>query len=433
MSVDIMEGAEAPMEVLQPSAIMALEKAQIDVQVATAHQYPRTIQKFRAGALAMATIDAETAESCCYCRPVGKEQDRSTGKWVQKFAEGPSIRLSEIVAANYGNIRAASRIIEQTERFVKCEGVCHDLESNYAAKSEVVEVTVTKEGQPYSERQRALIAKVALAKAFRDAIFKVVPRALAKPIYEAAKKCAAGEIKTTAERVKRARAWISTLKIDEDRVLAALDLSEWDKITQEHLDTLTGLKTAIADKETTVDEAFPPIAKEPQQGTTAPNKPQAAAPKQENKPAAAPVTPAKVKVAPKPAEAPQAEQTAPAATSQPAPAESQRPEPSDAEAEAELAAAGLAPKQEAPATPAQSTDPELEEQPQDHAEVKALKALGRQSGVTMFQIMGWFIKAGMAKQGQTLGDILPSKRKALATIWAQKLPDIKAMPTAPAA
>jgi len=86
-----------PLEVLAPSAIMAMEKAQIDMQIATAHQYPRSLEQFKRRALAMATLDPETAESCVYVRPVGKEQN-AQGKWVDKYAEGPSIRLAEIVA-----------------------------------------------------------------------------------------------------------------------------------------------------------------------------------------------------------------------------------------------------------------------------------------------------------------------------------------------
>ncbi|HUD74855.1 MAG TPA: hypothetical protein VMQ76_07270, partial [Terracidiphilus sp.] len=152
------------LEVVPLSAIHAMERAQIDTQVATAHQYPRSIEQFRKRSLAMATLDLETAESCIYCRPVGKEKN-DRGQWVEKFAEGPSIRLAEIVACCYGNLRAAARVVEQTPRQVKAEGACHDLETNYAGKSDAIESTVKQNGEPYSERQAALVAKIACAKA----------------------------------------------------------------------------------------------------------------------------------------------------------------------------------------------------------------------------------------------------------------------------
>ncbi|MBU6231573.1 hypothetical protein KGP36_02800 [Patescibacteria group bacterium] len=235
-----------------------MERAQIDTQVATAHQYPRSLEQFKKRALSMATLDEESAESCIYCRPVGREQNEK-GEWVEKYAEGASIRLAEIVAASYGNIRVAARIVEQTERFVRCEGVAHDLESNYAGKSECMESTVTKQGKPYSERQRSLVAKVCLAKAYRDACFKVVPRALCKPVFEAAKKVAAGQGKPLEERRKKAKAWVSGIKMDnaEGRVFAALGVKGWNDVTDDHLLRLTGLKTAIQDGDETYESAFP--------------------------------------------------------------------------------------------------------------------------------------------------------------------------------
>jgi hypothetical protein len=257
-----MDNNETPLEVMQPSAIMAMEKAQIDIQIATAHQYPRSIELFKKRALSMATLDPDTADSCIYVRPVGKEQN-AQGKWVEKFAEGPSVRLAEIVAVSYGNLRAAVKVVEQTERYVKCTGMAHDLESNCAMAADVIEATVTKEGKPYSERQRALVAKACAAKAIRDAIFKVVPRALCKPILEAAKKVASGADKPLDERRKKAQAWIGTLKITDDRVFAVLGVKGWSDVTAEHLVILTGLKTAMGDGDETIDSVFPPVQKEP--------------------------------------------------------------------------------------------------------------------------------------------------------------------------
>jgi hypothetical protein len=255
-----MNDTETPnLEVLAPSAVESLERAAIDVQVSTAHAYPRSLKKFQTRALDMATIDEETAESCIYVRPVGGG----------KFAEGASIRLAEIVAASYGNLRVAARIIEQTPRFVRCEGVAHDLETNYAGKSEVIEATLKKDGTPYDERMRVVIAKACLAKAYRDAVFKVVPKALCKQVIEAAKKITNGTDKPVEERRKKAQAWVSTLKIDEKRVFTALGVQGWPEVGNDQLATLTGLKTSIADKDVTIDEAFP--AADQMKGASAPS------------------------------------------------------------------------------------------------------------------------------------------------------------------
>jgi hypothetical protein len=245
---------ENNVEVLPPSSVMALERAQIDSQIATARAYPRSLEIFKKRATNMVTLDLETAESCIYSRPVGGG----------KVAEGESIRMAEIVAASYGNIRVAARVVEQTERYVKCEGVAHDLESNYAGKSECVESTVDKNGAPYSERQRALTAKVCLAKCYRDAVFKVVPKALCKSISMAARGVISKEVATLEQRQKRAKEWLKQIKVEDARVFALLGVKGWSEITDDHLITLTGLRTAINENDTTVADAFNQTSAKPE-------------------------------------------------------------------------------------------------------------------------------------------------------------------------
>jgi len=247
------------LEIVPPGALEAITRGEIDIQVATAHKYPRSITLFKDRALAMATLDQETAESCIYVRPVGKERNEKTGKYEMKYAEGLSIRAAEIVGASYGNLRVGAMIIEQTPRKVVCRGYAHDLETNFAATSETVEVTVKSDGTPYSERQAAVVAKAALSKALRDATFRVVPRAMFKSIENECRRLIAGDGKSFDQRRAAAVQWIQRLGIDEARVWAALNLEGPDDLTPEHLMTLTGLRTSIKDKETTADEAFPPI------------------------------------------------------------------------------------------------------------------------------------------------------------------------------
>jgi len=154
-------------------------------------------------------------------------------------------------------------IVEQTERYVTARGFAHDLESNFASSCEVIESTVKKDGKPYDERMRVVIAKAALAKARRDATFQVVPKALCKPIESAARAVALGDASTLASRRDAVMGWISKLGIEPQRVFAALGIIGPDEIGMEQLATLTGLKTAIKDGEVSVDEAFPRLALPP--------------------------------------------------------------------------------------------------------------------------------------------------------------------------
>jgi hypothetical protein len=68
---------------------------EIDIQIATAHRYPRDIEQFRREALSIAIADEDTAASCFYKLP-RKKKDEATGEWIQTYIEGPGVRLAEI-------------------------------------------------------------------------------------------------------------------------------------------------------------------------------------------------------------------------------------------------------------------------------------------------------------------------------------------------
>jgi hypothetical protein len=241
---------------VEQNALAVMERASIDMQIETAHRHPRSISKFLSDAKSLIAVDEETAESCIYRRPVGKEGGQDV------YAEGMSVRLAEIVAATYHNIRAQAIITQMMPRYVKAAGFAHDLESNVAFTAEVVESTVTSSGYPYSEHMRVTVAKAAQSKALRDAIFRVIPRSVCKPLEEHARYIAFGGGSKETIELRRGRLleWVSKISVSPERVYAALNVQGLEDVGIEQLETLAGLRTAIKDGDTTIDEAFPPLA-----------------------------------------------------------------------------------------------------------------------------------------------------------------------------
>lgn len=237
--------------------LVDLERASIDMQIATAHQFPRSLAKFKENALALVTLDEETAASCLYRRPVGKDRNGQ-----ETYAEGMSIRMAEIVAGCYGNLRVGTRTLESTPRYVVVQGVAHDLETNYLSTAECKEATVKRDGKPYDERMRVVIEKAAAAKARRDAIFNVVPRASAKFLEVAAKNLLFGNASSITKWRTRIAAWVKTLGIDAQRVWNALSIEGADDLKQSEIETLIGIQNALKSGDTTLDEAFPEIEKD---------------------------------------------------------------------------------------------------------------------------------------------------------------------------
>ena len=252
------------LEVVQPSALEAINRAEVDIQIATAHRFPRSLEKFIKRATAMATLDQEIAESCIY------KLKRRNEDGTQKIIEGESIRLAEIVAASYGNMRIAAQITEQTPTRVTVRAVAHDLETNVLFAQEKVAKTVKRNGEPYSEDMQVIAANALVSKATRDAIFRVIPKSMVKSIKDAARKVAIGDSTTLTERRTKAMAWVNTLGIELSRVFLAIGVKGESEIGLEQLETLIGLHTAIKEGDMTPEQAFPATGDEqPARGQSA--------------------------------------------------------------------------------------------------------------------------------------------------------------------
>lgn len=242
---------EQEAELMPPTtALEAQERAQVDMLISTAKRYPRSLSQCKAKALQLATMDPDTAAECFYKLTRGG-----------KVIEGPSIRLAEIIGSTWQNIRAGSRTIAEGETTVTAQAFCHDLENNVHFAREVDRRITHTDGRRYNDDMIATTRNAACSIALRNAIFTVIPKAYVKSVYDAAKKVAVGDLKTLAERRGKAMDHFNKLGIDNARIFHTLGVKGVDDIGLDQLEILTGLKTAISDKETTLDEAFPTVPK----------------------------------------------------------------------------------------------------------------------------------------------------------------------------
>lgn len=238
--------ANNPIIVQPASRLETQQRGEIDTQISTAKRYPRSIKAFKERAMSLATLDEETASSCFYSLP-------RDGKAI----EGPSARLAEIVANSWGNIRAQANVISVDNQFVTARGVCWDLESNTAISVDVQRRITGKNGRRFSDDMIGVTSNAACSIALRNAVFKVVPMAIAKGVYEAARKVAIGDATTLVKRRTDMVAYFGKMGVRPEQVCAAVEKAGVDDITLDDLATLKGLATAIKEGDTTVDEAFP--------------------------------------------------------------------------------------------------------------------------------------------------------------------------------
>lgn len=247
---------ESPIEVVDSiNPIEAIERANIDIQIATAKKYPRSLARVKNDILSTATLDEETAESCFYVLPARGSEG---GKPIQ----GASVRLAEIAVSCFGNIKAGARIISNDGNFVTAQGICHDVEKNVSVSVEVRRSIKGKNGKTYSDNMIQVTSQAACAIAYRNAVFKVVPLALVKPALDKAMQLAKGDIKSLSERRGIMVDKFAKLGITKEKLAERVGKQSVDEITLDDLQTLTGCYNALKDGEAAVDDIFPPTKKE---------------------------------------------------------------------------------------------------------------------------------------------------------------------------
>lgn len=222
-----------------------LARAEIDVQITTAKQYPRSLKAFKQQAMEMATLDEDTAASMFYVLP-------RAGKKI----EGPSIRMAEVVGSCFGNLRYGARIVDVGDEFLTAQGACHDLEKNIAITYDVRRRITNKQGVKFNADMVQTTGNAAMSIALREAIFRVVPRALYKNIVDEAKLVSVGNAATMSEKRHKAFDWFAKAGAPQAKVLEFLGRAGIDDVTIDDLITLRGMVTSIKDGELTVDEIF---------------------------------------------------------------------------------------------------------------------------------------------------------------------------------
>jgi len=231
--------------VQQTDMLQAINRAEVDIQIATAKQYPRDIAAALNRIKTIATLDTETAEDCFYAL-------RRQGTLI----EGVSVRLAEIIAGAWGNLRVQTRIVGNDGKTVTAQGVCHDLESNFAVCVEVKRRITDKYGKTYSEDMQVTTGNAASAIAFRNAVLKVVPKAVTKRVINEVKDVAVGKSMDLESRRQNMLAYYAKIGVSEQQILAYCGVKNIADIDAAMIFELSGLKNAIKEGTTTVQEAF---------------------------------------------------------------------------------------------------------------------------------------------------------------------------------
>ena len=250
---------EVAVTAVEAGALAMLNKSEIDMQITTAHRFPRSVTKFQGEATSLVSLTEAVADDCIYSLP-------RDGKNI----EGPSARFAEIMLYCWGNCRAGARIVDEEREFVTAQGIFWDLEKNAAIGFEVKRRITDKHGKRYSPDMIGVTANAASSIAIRNAILKGIPKALWNGMYETARKTIMGDFQTLANRRAAALAAFQKFGIQPERIFEKLAVRGEEDITLEHIVTLRGMLNALKDGDSTPEEMFP-AASQPNERSAAAN------------------------------------------------------------------------------------------------------------------------------------------------------------------
>src|SRR3990167_5006419 len=233
-------------EVIPAKAVPIRPDPGVDIQVATAKRYPRSISKAIKSATEMACLTQDIAESCIYAIPRG-------GKTI----DGPSVRLAEIVATCWGNLRVEAQPLDEGSSFVEAAATAWDLEANLAVRVMTKRRILDKNGKRYNDDMIGVTANAAVSIALRNAVFRVVPRSVIETVYQSARQAAGGTQRTLAARRDRALASFAKMGVGADRIFARLGKQGIEDVGLDDLALLFALHNQIREGDASIDDVFP--------------------------------------------------------------------------------------------------------------------------------------------------------------------------------
>jgi len=239
--------------VTDSSALTSLRRAELDRQGDTARAHGRSVTRFREKILEYCTYSEAVAASCIYSIPRG-------GKTIT----GATVRFAELVLQAWGNIDVTVTLLSVDKEAAVLQGRCTDHETNVST-SLVARRRVTFKSQKMIEDAKQLAVASGGAIAKRNAILSVVPKVFWEDAFLAAVDASLGK-GTISDRRNRAIDWFVAQGATEHQVYAAVERAGFDDLTIEDLRYLSGVRTSIKNKTTTLADALRPPSKEKPRG-----------------------------------------------------------------------------------------------------------------------------------------------------------------------
>jgi len=224
---------------------------EVNTQISTAKRFPRQpIARIIAEATELLTRNAKIAEECVYTL------SRKNKDGGQVAIVGPSVRFAEVMAYCYGNLRIQSEFVRIDSS--RADRVCvvamagiMDLERNTGLSTQSTRSVMTSKrngpGYMFSADMIAVTINAAQSIAFRNAVLKLIPKAVWSQVYDAVTATIEGDTKTLPDRRRTMFARFKEVGVTPAQILKVLGVEREDQIRLADMPKLAGMFSAIRD------------------------------------------------------------------------------------------------------------------------------------------------------------------------------------------
>jgi len=241
---------EVSISTINNTAMDAATRSEITMQVEFAMQHPRSITAVRKELEELVTLDQSIAEESFYTL---KRKDKDGNV---KLIQGPSVRFAEVLVYCWGHTRSGIQIADVGSEFVVGQGVLFDLQRNNVTSIKTNRRITDKTGRRFNTDMIQTTGNAAASLAYRNAVTRVIPKALWNDILEKAKLTAIGKNKSIGETRNIAIEYGKKIGVTEEQIFTTLGVQGINDLGIDELIALKGLYNAVKEGESTIEEAF---------------------------------------------------------------------------------------------------------------------------------------------------------------------------------
>lgn len=236
---------EEDREVEDSSALVKLNKGELEMQMEFARKFPRSMSKV------LKTLEDRT----CHSPAIAIEMNYSLPRGGKQIM-GASSRFAEILASSWGNNMSLCRVVGADAEFVRAQGVYFDCESNYRHGREVARRITGSDNRRFNQDMIAVTGAAAASIAFRNAVLNGIGKGVWYAIYEKTKKVAIGSVESVVKTRDDLLAWAKAAGITGEMLYTTLQVQGVQDIAGEKLLALKIMQKEVMAGEKSIDDVF---------------------------------------------------------------------------------------------------------------------------------------------------------------------------------